>query len=797
MYTAGPAAGQHQPRAGQSIPVRQPQQPPQQSGLLKSSLDIVWSYSRSQAFYGSNLDCNPSFISRYRRPGHQDEDEEDDDGDEDEDDEDGEDDDGVRGEAPSDAESGRKPRRRTRGSRGAQSVTHGQPASRDSSLASTEDDTEDASDTGRARRHTRRHTEDGLPDLDSPIDDRFSSPDRHTSSRRQGRGLSPAERRPSNSVERPNKTKQTHARRPSDQPSYLAGGSSLGLSLDPVSAYGPSESGDSSAVNSSDADGRSTDGSHAQHPLRLSERSPLLPKKRSQPGHLHHAIVEEDEAIYGSSPPDTVPFPRRSPGMSLRKRSSGAGTKLRRKSSAAKRFNPQGSSTFGQTLFNAINVLIGIGILALPLAFSQAGWILGILLLIFCSALTNYTAKVLARALYDDPRLMTYADIGAKAFGAPARTFINILFCLEISALCVALIILLGDSLAIIFPLKPVYFKLIGFACLFPTLFLPLRYLSVASLIGIISVVTLTGTVLVDGIISHEQPGSLRHPMPTSIGPQWRMLPISFGLVMSGFGGHAVFPSLARDIKNPQDFNKVCNLAFLVATTFYLLMGTVGYLMFGHTVTDEITRDLLHTPTLPRKLNLVAVAMVAITPVCKYAISSTPLDSTVCWLLGVEQEPEGIILERRGSGSKGSDWTEPSYSTFSEHSSSNMTTPRARTAEVNQSTISAVLSSVSQPLADIKPKFKAVVRQIVKLVTSLTLLAIAIFIPSFDRVMGLLGAFSVFMICAIGPLAANLALFRKTMSKPVILMNWVLLLISVAMGAIGTVFVFLPKHQRV
>lgn len=69
------------------------------------------------------------------------------------------------------------------------------------------------------------------------------------------------------------------------------------------------------------------------------------------------------------------------------------------------------------------------------LAFSQAGWILGILLLLYCSALTNYTAKVLARALYDDPRLMTYADIGAKAFGASARTFINILFCLEISAL--------------------------------------------------------------------------------------------------------------------------------------------------------------------------------------------------------------------------------------------------------------------------------------------------------------------------------------------------------------------------
>ena len=124
-----------------------------------------------------------------------------------------------------------------------------------------------------------------------------------------------------------------------------------------------------------------------------------------------------------------------------------------------------------------------------------------------------------------------------------------------------------------------------------------------------------------------------------------------------------------------------------------------------------------------------------------------------------------------------------------------METPRARTTEINQSSVSAVLSAVSQPLSEIKPQSKAVVRQVVKVVTSLVLLAIAIFIPSFDRVMGLLGAFSVFIICAIGPLAANLALHRKTMSKLVIVLNWVLLLISVAMGAVGTVFVFLPKHH--
>lgn len=48
----------------------------------------------------------------------------------------------------------------------------------------------------------------------------------------------------------------------------------------------------------------------------------------------------------------------------------------------------RGKSTFGQTLFNAINILIGVGILAVPMAFGDAGWLFGSFLLIFCALIT-------------------------------------------------------------------------------------------------------------------------------------------------------------------------------------------------------------------------------------------------------------------------------------------------------------------------------------------------------------------------------------------------------------------------
>lgn len=41
----------------------------------QSSLDLVFSFSRSAAFFGSNLPTSPSFVARYRRPGFPDDEE--------------------------------------------------------------------------------------------------------------------------------------------------------------------------------------------------------------------------------------------------------------------------------------------------------------------------------------------------------------------------------------------------------------------------------------------------------------------------------------------------------------------------------------------------------------------------------------------------------------------------------------------------------------------------------------------------------------------------------------------------
>jgi vesicular inhibitory amino acid transporter len=147
-----------------------------------------------------------------------------------------------------------------------------------------------------------------------------------------------------------------------------------------------------------------------------------------------------------------------------------------------------GQSTVPQTVFNSVNVLIGVGLLSLPLAMKHAGWLLGLLFLLFAALTTAYTAKILAKCLDVDQSLVTYADLAYISFGHHARLVISLLFCLELLGACVALVVLFADSLHVLFPgLSIPQWQVVCGLMLMPLSFVPLRLLSVTSILGILS----------------------------------------------------------------------------------------------------------------------------------------------------------------------------------------------------------------------------------------------------------------------------------------------------------------------
>ena len=82
------------------------------------------------------------------------------------------------------------------------------------------------------------------------------------------------------------------------------------------------------------------------------------------------------------------------------------------------------SSSFYQTVFNAVNILMGIGLLSLPFALKLTGWVFGIGLMLGFSFMTKHTALILVQCLdypvppeFDFNACHTFGDFGELAFG--------------------------------------------------------------------------------------------------------------------------------------------------------------------------------------------------------------------------------------------------------------------------------------------------------------------------------------------------------------------------------------------
>ena len=146
-----------------------------------------------------------------------------------------------------------------------------------------------------------------------------------------------------------------------------------------------------------------------------------------------------------------------------------------------------GQSTLPQTVFNSVNVLIGVGLLSLPLGLKYSGWLIGMIFLLLAAITTKYTAEILAKCLDVNTSLIGFADVAYQAFGERARVATAILFTIELFANDVALAVLFADSLDALLPgWGRTEWKLLCGLILIPLSFVPLRYLSITSVLGIV-----------------------------------------------------------------------------------------------------------------------------------------------------------------------------------------------------------------------------------------------------------------------------------------------------------------------
>ncbi|KAF2205783.1 hypothetical protein GQ43DRAFT_406626 [Delitschia confertaspora ATCC 74209] len=404
-----------------------------------------------------------------------------------------------------------------------------------------------------------------------------------------------------------------------------------------------------------------------------------------------------------------------------------------------------GQSTLPQTVFNSINTMIGIGILSLPLAFKYSGWVVGLTFFLYAAVTTSYTAKLLAKCLDVDNSLITFADLAYVSFGNRARVAVSILFSVELLGSCVALVVLFADSMnALIGGWDILFWKVVCGFILIPLAFLPLRLLSFTSVLGILCSFLIVIAIWLDGLVKPDQPGSLRDPAQQYLFPSnWLSIPLSFGLLMSPWGGHTVFPNIYRDMRHPYKYRKGVHITYVF--TYFVDMGMVcaGLLMFGNDVREEITNNIFVTKGYPEVISVFIAVCIAIIPLTKVPLNARPIISTLEVLTGLD----------------------------------------------NRS-----LATASSAFNGMSGLNRGILKFLLRVITTVVFVFIAIIFPDFDRIMALLGSVACFTVCIILPLAFHLKLFGKELSKTTKIIHWVLIVVNAAMALVSTIFAFLPKE---
>ncbi|KAK4123723.1 amino acid transporter [Parathielavia appendiculata] len=441
----------------------------------------------------------------------------------------------------------------------------------------------------------------------------------------------------------------------------------------------------------------------------------------------------------------------------------------------------EGQSTLPQTVFNSTNVLIGVGLLSLPMGMKYAGWICGMIALFLCAAVTGWTAKILAKCMDLDPTLITFSDLAFISFGRNARIATSVLFTLELVAACVALIVLFADSLDLLFPR---YFSVTGWkvfcaVILIPLNFLPLRLLSFTSVIGIFSCLTIVLILVFDGLLKPTSPGSLIEPAQTYMFPtNWLTLPLSFGLLMSPWGGHGVFPNIYRDMRHPYKYSQALKITFsftvrlpsspiqplIVPPSFtnyvvtqWILDATTavaGLLMFGDSVRDEITSNILMESSYPRAMTVLMCLCIAIIPLTKIPLNARPIVATLEVLLGLHQQ--SLVVPASSGGEEASSWW-------------------------------------SSWLVGRGMGFRGAMKVAVRVGVVMLFLGIAVVFPAFDSIMAFMGSALCFTICVTLPLAFYLKLFGREISSRERVFAFSVMTLSFVLSVVGTVWAFLPK----
>ncbi|KAL1984039.1 hypothetical protein VTN96DRAFT_9636 [Rasamsonia emersonii] len=280
----------------------------------------------------------------------------------------------------------------------------------------------------------------------------------------------------------------------------------------------------------------------------------------------------------------------------------------------------QGQATWMSSVINLVNTIVGAGVLAMPLAFSHMGIVLGIIVVVWAGLTAGF-------GLYLQARCAQYLDRGSASFFALSQlTYPNaaVIFDAAIAIKCfgvgVSYLIIIGDLMPGVIEgfvggtpasefLVDRHFWITAFMLIvIPLSFLrrldSLKYTSVIALISI-------GYLVILVVYHFAKSDTMAERGPIRVIEWAGVVPAlsSFPVIVFAYTCHQNMFSILNEIKDNSHFQTTSVVIASIgsAASIYILVALTGYLSFGNNIGGNIVG--MYAPSVSSTIGRAAIVV--------------------------------------------------------------------------------------------------------------------------------------------------------------------------------------------
>ncbi|KAG0572037.1 hypothetical protein KC19_VG064100 [Ceratodon purpureus] len=278
------------------------------------------------------------------------------------------------------------------------------------------------------------------------------------------------------------------------------------------------------------------------------------------------------------------------------------------------------SSTY-KTFFNIVITVVGAGVLGLPYAFKQSGWLQGLLILAGTSAAMYYCMMLMVwcrRHLETEgivENIDTYSELGYHTLGKFGQVSVDAMIVLSQGGFCVAYLIFIGENLASVFSREKAHslgssgalesfqgLEFMGLSwktkevyvwIIFPFQVLLAYIRSLTHLAPFSMFADIVNVAAMSVVMTTEFAGIVTgHGEHVVAFTGWKNLLFSIGVAIYAVEGISLVLPLESETRERSKFARILAAAMCCITFLYTTFGLLGYLAFGEYTKDIVTLNL-------------------------------------------------------------------------------------------------------------------------------------------------------------------------------------------------------------